>query len=513
MSTKKEINQIDIIARKIKILLISIISIVCLISAFLFLTSSMTKKNSISVNERIDYILPLNELRAKSLEALSGYRKIVASGGHDSLKYITEIGVEKRDYDKHMKTLLDNKKIHKFINIKKLEKDFSGIIEFGKKLAFLFMTQDLKKGYEQSKVFEKNAALYEKHLMESVSKVKDDLISQNAKSLHFLEQVKKYVLIIIPFILLSIFIFSIKVIKSIENVLTEETQNIKENITHAISDLQVNTQNLKEISSSLTVSSDGLNSRSNDQIDSVQNTLKLMTRIKESSKNNTDHANSSLELSQKGNLSIKKGRESVNQMTKAMNEINESNQDLGKILEIIQAITAKTKIINNIVLQTKLLSFNAGVEAARSGEHGNGFSIVADETANLAKLSGGSAKDIEILITESNTKITKIIQILQKRVEFGQKISNDCVQIFIDIEEMNNQLGDTINEIVSSSSNQQAGVDRVVGAIEIIDSVTKGNIDVVQETLVKANEVSKESQNTSESIDILNQFIDNKEIA
>ena len=65
---------------------------------------------------------------------------------------------------------------------------------------------------------------------------------------------------------------------------------------------------------------------------------------------------------------------------------------------IIQEIEDKTKAIDEIVFQTKLLSFNASVEAERAGEHGRGFSVVAQEVGNLAQLSGKSAAEINEIL-------------------------------------------------------------------------------------------------------------------
>ncbi len=85
---------------------------------------------------------------------------------------------------------------------------------------------------------------------------------------------------------------------------------------------------------------------------------------------------------------------------------NPSNDDELRIVsDLIGQIEQKTKVIHEIVFQTKLLSFNASVEAARAGDYGRGFSIVAEEIGNLALMSGQAAKDIASLLQESSTKV------------------------------------------------------------------------------------------------------------
>ncbi|NCQ16281.1 chemotaxis protein, partial [Candidatus Falkowbacteria bacterium] len=80
--------------------------------------------------------------------------------------------------------------------------------------------------------------------------------------------------------------------------------------------------------------------------------------------------------------------EKTTELIGSMDRISESNQDIASLVFAIEEIAEKTKIIDDIVFQTKILSFNASVEAERAGEFGRGFSVVAQEVSNLAKMSG-----------------------------------------------------------------------------------------------------------------------------
>lgn len=77
-----------------------------------------------------------------------------------------------------------------------------------------------------------------------------------------------------------------------------------------------------------------------------------------------------------------------------------SNKKITEITKVISEVAAKTQVINEIVFKTKLLSFNASVEAARAGDQGRGFSVVAEEVGNLAKMSGDAAKEISNITEE-----------------------------------------------------------------------------------------------------------------
>lgn len=102
-------------------------------------------------------------------------------------------------------------------------------------------------------------------------------------------------------------------------------------------------------------------------------------------------------------------------------QFNSNVESLAKIENKVSNISAKTQIINEIVFQTKLLSFNASIEAARAGEHGKGFSVVAHEIGQLAKVSGESSnliyKDIEetVALIEQIKKETEANLASQKK--------------------------------------------------------------------------------------------------
>src|SRR3954468_23516662 len=137
----------------------------------------------------------------------------------------------------------------------------------------------------------------------------------------------------------------------------------------------------------------------------VQNMAKLVVGGRESA----------LKASQQADERLK----TVQRLQSAMAAIKESNDLLNDLKTSFQAIQNKTRVINDIVFKTKLLSFNASIEAARAGQYGKGFSVVAEEVGRLAQTSGKAAKEIEALLSESRKKSTAAIEVVGTHVLEG----------------------------------------------------------------------------------------------
>ena len=120
-----------------------------------------------------------------------------------------------------------------------------------------------------------------------------------------------------------------------------------------------------------------------------------------------------------------------------MGQVETGNLKIAEIIKMIEEISQKTRVINDIVFQTKLLTFNASVEAAREGEHGKGFALIAEEIGNLAQMSGNAATEISALletsvqkvdqiISESKSSVGQSVQEGKQKVMFGTDIARRC---------------------------------------------------------------------------------------
>ncbi|QNU66136.1 hypothetical protein EHE19_014805 [Ruminiclostridium herbifermentans] len=124
-----------------------------------------------------------------------------------------------------------------------------------------------------------------------------------------------------------------------------------------------------------------------------------------------ENTSNDIELMIKG---IKESADTNMESVKLVGELEKQSNEVG---EIVQAVV-------RIADQTNLLALNAAIEAARAGEHGKGFAVVADEVRNLAETSEKSARDIRELVNE----IQSNVKIVVTDIESAGKAANDEVE-------------------------------------------------------------------------------------
>ncbi len=266
-------------------------------------------------------------------------------------------------------------------------------------------------------------------------------------------------------------------------------------------------QSVLNISGDASASSSRLASASGQQAAAITESVSSMEEMKSMLGQTVRHSAEALNSSEESFREAANGQEVINEMRNAMLDIERAYAELEVVNQVVSSIRSKTNIINDIVFKTQLLSFNASIEAARAGQHGRGFSVVAAEVGKLAEMSGLAAQEIGKLLDHSTKKVAEIVESTKGKVASANQMSQKCATVFERITGRTAEVKTMVDSITGAASEQEAGIQQVSRAMMELKDTAEQSDKLAQDISELSDSLRGQSETLAAAVERLETLV------
>ncbi|MDR4887854.1 HAMP domain-containing methyl-accepting chemotaxis protein [Fredinandcohnia sp. QZ13] len=265
----------------------------------------------------------------------------------------------------------------------------------------------------------------------------------------------------------------------------------------------------KQIAETMNEVAIGVDNQVQNVEDASQTVNKMALGVQQISNNAESVSNLAINSSNKASA----GSQSVNTAKQQMSFINHKFTSLS---EVVGELGVRSEEIGKIIVaitgiaeQTNLLALNAAIEAARAGEHGRGFAVVADEVRKLSEQSAESSKEISQLVSMIQSETIKVVQFMEemtREVDAGIGYVNNAGESFAQIEGSINEVTAQIQGVSSAVNQLAVGAKQVEQSMQFISGVSEETASGVQEVSASTEEQTATMEEISSSAAMLSKM-------
>lgn len=284
------------------------------------------------------------------------------------------------------------------------------------------------------------------------------------------------------------------------NQVVSNLRNIIVKVTEAV---HATASAANQISSSTEEMAAGAQQQSS-QTHEVASAVEQMTKtIYETTKNTTQANESSKNAGKVAKVGGQVVEETIEGMNKIANVVRKSADTVRELGKSSDQIGEIVQVIDDIADQTNLLALNAAIEAARAGEQGRGFAVVADEVRKLAERTTKATKEIATMIKQIQKDTYDAVDSMHegtKEVEAGkllaEKAGDSLKEIIVGAE----QVVDIVNQVAAASEEQSSAAEQISKNIEAISTVTQESASGIQQIAHASEDLNRLTLNLQELV-------------
>ena len=259
----------------------------------------------------------------------------------------------------------------------------------------------------------------------------------------------------------------------------------------------------EELSAQIEQSSQGAEQQAHRIADTATAVEEMNATVIEVAKNAGAGAN----LSSSTQIRAKEGDEVTTKCRRAMDEVQAETMGLKNNMDALsvhaQAINEIMTVISDIADQTNLLALNAAIEAARAGEAGRGFAVVADEVRKLAEKTMSSTQDvgkaIQAIQESSKEGVRRMDQAVGK-VNLAAELAERCGAALTEILSLAEQTADQVRSIATASEEQSASSEEIARSVEHVNTIASETSQAMGEASKAVSELAAQAQNLARII-------------
>jgi methyl-accepting chemotaxis protein len=256
---------------------------------------------------------------------------------------------------------------------------------------------------------------------------------------------------------------------------------MRQSLTGIVSTIRNSTESIHNASSEITIGNQDLSVRTEQAAASLQQAASSMEQLTATVRGSADSAKEANKLAGRAADIAQQGGQVMTAVVDTMERIKGSSRKISDIISVI----------DGIAFQTNILALNAAVEAARAGNAGRGFSVVASEVRALAQRSAQAAREIKDLIEESVNHVR----------EGTEKVSVAGVTMQ-EIVGAVERVSAIVNEIRTSADEQSDTIGAVNDSVSQLDRMTQQNAALVEESAAAAESLKDQASMLADSVDI-----------